>query len=223
MHAALHHVDYDTLLPFAVVRVGHRRFESAADLGGVFRAFFMEWLENEAQRLCPGETPGVRMPLEDIPETSLLATQRNRQQQSWEIFGKVIGLCVLHQGFAAWPTALDSAILTMAIARHQSVKYRPATRYFSPDSALVSVFHLLDRWATTPGARRTLNVPPRIFNIIAHVFGISDVDAQAILSTCTSQEACEELGTEMYWEYEWKQRQGILAAFTKGLHWNDVL
>jgi hypothetical protein len=224
MHAALD-VDYLMLLPRPKVRVQHVRYQAAADFGGVFRAFFSEWLEAQAKALCssPENIEGSRMPVEDVTQNRFLVAQRNQQQLSWETFGKVIALAVLHLGFSAWPYSLDPTILILAIANHKGIKYRPATRYFTPDYLLYAVFSLLDQWIETGGQPENSDIPARVVSIVTHVFGTTPAGAKAILQGCVTEEACLELGVELYSELEWKQREGILAAFTRGLNWSEVL
>jgi hypothetical protein len=216
-------IRYREMLPYPKISTLHSRFRTAADLGGVFRAFFTEWLETRASHLCPGSESGAQLPPDDLPANNLFAARRQSQMTSWAALGKVIGCAVLHLGFAVWPQALDPAILIMAIARQRDVKYRPNTAYFDPNHLLRSVLHKLDEWIETEGHVEGVEIGDRLVQIVAGVFEVPDDAARQVLERCTTVNTCTELGYQLYWEFEWRKRRGVLDAFTRGLNWSEAV
>jgi hypothetical protein len=223
MQVALRHIQYSQLLPYAQVRSRHPRYRTAADFGGVFTALFTEWLETEAARLCSGSDSGTQLPPEDVSTNALFAQKRRIQMASWETLGRVIGYAVLHLGFAAWPRALDPAILVMAIARQRDFGYRPVTAHFDPGHLLRSVLHKLDEWIETDGHEWDAEIGDRLVQIVASVFNVADEESRKVLEDCTTAYTCTQLGYQLYWEFEWSKREGVLDAFTKGLNWSEAV
>jgi hypothetical protein len=223
MVVALSDIQYSQMLPYPRVRSPHSRYRTGADFGGVFRAFFTEWLETEASRLCPGSESGAQLPPEDLPTNSSFAMRRKSQMGCWETLGKVIGCAVLHLGFAAWPRALDPAILVMAIARQRDVQYSPDTAYFDPNHLLRSVLHKLDEWIQINEHAYDAEIGDRLVQIVASVFNVADEESRQVLENCTTAYTCTELAYQLYWEFEWSKREGVLDAFTKGLNWSEAV